>query len=137
MTLTLPSAVTSKTALQILPPEASVEPIRPERAYFIINGKEQVYLSKTIIKIGRRSSSDIQIDDPMISRDHLQLRAQHGHYLLFDLSSTGGTFVNNQPVKSATLKPGDVIRIGKTLLIYNQDIPGTGVNPTTRIAIEE
>lgn len=137
MALTLPSSVTSKTALQILPPEAPTEPLRPEHAYFIINGKEQVYLDKTIIKIGRRSNSEIQLDDPMVSRDHLQLRAQHGHYLLFDLSSTGGTFVNNQPVKSATLKPGDVIRIGKTLLIYNQDVPGTGLNPTTRIATEE
>jgi DNA-directed RNA polymerase beta subunit len=136
MAVTLPSSVTSKTALQTMP-EASAEVIKPERAYFIINGKEQVYLNKTIIKIGRRSSSDIQLDDPMISRDHLLLRAQHGHYLLFDLSSTGGTFVNNQPVKTATLKPGDVIRIGKTLLIYNQDVPGTGLNPTTIIATKE
>jgi hypothetical protein len=137
MALTLPSSATSKTELQILAPEASAEPIKPERAYFIINGKEQYYLNQTIIKIGRRSGSDIQLDDPMISRDHLLLRAQHGHYLLFDLSSTGGTFVNNQPVKTATLKPGDVIRIGKTLLIYNQDMPGTGLNPTTRVATEE
>gem|GEM_PF-274659 len=136
MALTLPSSATSKTALQIMP-EASAEAIKPERAYFIINGKEQVYLNQTIIKIGRRSSSDIQLDDPMISRDHLLLRAQHGHYLLFDLSSTGGTFVNNQPVKTAKLKPGDVIRIGKTLLIYNQDMPGTGLNPTTIIATKE
>ena len=136
MALTLPSSSTSKTALQIMP-EASAEAIKPERAYFIINGKEQVYLNQTIIKIGRRSSSDILLDDPMISRDHLLLRAQHGHYLLFDLSSTGGTFVNNQPVKTAKLKPGDVIRIGKTLLIYNQDMPGTGLNPTTIIATKE
>jgi hypothetical protein len=135
--LTLPSTETSKTALQMTVPEALVEPVRPERAYLIINGKEQHFLNKTIIKIGRRSTSDIQIDDPLVSRDHLQLRAKQGRYLLFDLSSTGGTFVNNQPVKTATLKPGDVIRIGKTLLIYNQDVPGTGSNPTTIIATEE
>jgi len=135
--LTLPSSDTSKTSLQITAPEAPAEPVRPERAYFIINGKEQHYLNKTIIKIGRRSTSDIQLDDPLVSRDHLQLRAQQGHYLLFDLSSTGGTFLNNQRVKTATLKPGDVIRIGKTLLIYNQDMPGTGLNPTTIIATKE
>lgn len=135
--LTLPATDTSKTALQVTIPDAVVEPVRPERAYFIINGKEQHYLEKTIIKIGRRSTSDIQLEDPMVSRDHLQLRAQQGHYLLFDLSSTGGTFVNNQPVKTATLKPGDVVRIGKTLLIYNQDVPGTGLHPTTIMATEE
>ncbi len=135
--LTLPSSDTSKTELQIMLPETPPEPNIPERAYFIINGKEQCFLSKSIIKIGRRSTSDIQIDDPMVSRDHLQLRAKNGRYLLFDLSSTGGTFLNNQAVKTAALKPGDVIRIGKTLLIYNQNIPGTGSNPTTIIAAEE
>ncbi len=135
--LTLPSTETSKTELQIVVPDAPAEPMLPECAYFIINGKEQFYLNKTIIKIGRRSTSDIQLDDPMVSRDHLQLRAKQGRYLLFDLSSTGGTFVNNQAVKTATLKPGDVVRIGKTLLIFNQDVPGTGCNPTRMIATEE
>ena len=135
--VTLPSSDTSKTALQIMVPEAPVEAVAPEHAYFIINGKEHYYLSKPIIKIGRRSTSDIQLDDPMVSRDHLQLRAKQGRYLLFDLSSTGGTFLNNQPVKTATLKPGDVIRIGKTLLIYNHDIPGLGSSPTKIIETEE
>ena len=135
--LTLPSSDTSKTELQIMVSEDPPESQIPEHAYFIINGKEQCYLNKTIIKIGRRSTSDIQIDDPMVSRDHLQLRAKNGRYLLFDLSSTGGTFLNNQPVKTAMLKPGDVVRIGKTLLIYNQDIPEMGSNPTTMIATEE
>ena len=135
--LTLPTSETSKTELQTLVPEDSTEPLVPEHAYFIINGMDQCYLNKTIIKIGRRSTSDIQIDDPMVSRDHLQLRAKNRHYLLFDLSSTGGTFLNNQPVKTAMLKPGDVVRIGKTLLIYNQDLPGTGLFPTTMIATEE
>ena len=78
----------------------------------------------------------IQIDDPLVSRDHLLLRAKQGYYLLFDLSSTGGTFINNQPVKTATLKPGDVVRIGKTLLIYNQNVPARGSNPTTVMAKE-
>lgn len=135
--LTLPAADTSKTKLQMPIAEAPAEAGLPRSAYFIINGKDQYYLNKTIIKIGRRSTSDIQLDDPMVSRDHLQLRAKQGRYLLFDLSSTGGTCVNNQPVKTATLKPGDVVRIGKTLLIYNQDVPGTGSNPTVMIAPEE
>ncbi|HNZ15638.1 MAG: DUF3662 domain-containing protein [Anaerolineaceae bacterium] len=134
--LTHPSVETSKTALQTTVPETPVEAVTPENAYFIINGKEQLYLTKAIIKIGRRSTSDIQIDDPLVSRDHLLLRAKQGYYLLFDLSSTGGTFINNQPVKTATLKPGDVVRIGKTLLIYNQNVPARGSNPTTVMAKE-
>ncbi len=135
--LTLPTADTSKTALQVVPPEAPAEAAIPAGAYFIINGKEQRYLEKAIVKIGRRSTSDIILDDQMVSRDHLQLRAKQGRYLLFDLSSTGGTFVNNHPVKTTTLKPGDVIRIGKTILIFNQDLPRTGSFPTVATAVEE
>jgi len=58
----------------------------------------------------------------MVSRDHAQLRAQQGRYILFDLSSTGGTIINNHRIHSATLKPGDVIRMGKTILVYNQEV---------------
>ena len=102
-------------------------------AYLIINGKEQVPLQKTVINIGRRSTSDIILQDPMVSRDHAQLRAQQGRYLLFDLSSTGGTTINNHRIHSATLKPGDVIRMGKTILVYNQEI--SGLTDATKAAV--
>ncbi|HNW94606.1 MAG TPA: DUF3662 domain-containing protein [Anaerolineaceae bacterium] len=114
----------AKTSLQTVPRPLAEEPI-PTHAYLIINGKEQAALEKAVIKIGRRSTSDIVLNDPMISRDHVQLRAEQGKYLLFDLSSTGGTFINNRQVHTAVLKPGDVIRLGKTLLVYNQELPGT------------
>ena len=95
----------------------------PSGACFILNGKDTIKLEKAIVHIGRHSNNDIVIQDPMVSRDHLQLRAQRGRFLLFDLSSTGGTFINGQPVNNAILKPGDVVRIGQTVLIYNQDLP--------------
>lgn len=115
-------ADTAATALQSLP-RADVPASLPNGAYFIINGKDQVRLDKPLVNVGRRSTSDVQVNDPMVSRDHLQLRAQNGRYLLFDLSSTGGTYINNKKLRSAFLKPGDVIRIGKTILIYNHDLP--------------
>lgn len=119
----------SPTTLLTTTREPDEDPL-PLGAYFIINGKEQVYLTRQFVNIGRRSTSDIVIRDPMVSREHLQLRAQRGRYLLFDLSTTGGTFVNNHPVKTAVLKPGDVIRVGKTIMIYNQDMPMTSTHTT-------
>ncbi|MEL7645681.1 MAG: FhaA domain-containing protein [Anaerolineaceae bacterium] len=123
----------AKTTLQTIPRQVAEEPI-PAHAYLIINGKEQKALEKAVINIGRRSTSDIVLNDAMISRDHVQLRAEQGKYLLFDLSSTGGTFINNRQVRSAVLKPGDVIRLGKTLLVYNQEMPGTD---QTKISVIE
>lgn len=97
--------------------------VPPPGACFILNGKDTLKLDKAFVHIGRHSNNDIVIQDPMVSRDHLQLRAQRGRYLLFDLSSTGGTTINGQKVHNAILKPGDVVRIGQTILIYNQDLP--------------
>ncbi len=95
----------------------------PKGACFIANSKDILTLNKQIVRIGRHSANDIVIQDPMVSREHLQLRAQQSRYLLFDLSSTGGTTINGQLVHNAVLKPGDVVRIGQTVLIYNQDLP--------------
>ncbi|MGB4596018.1 MAG: FHA domain-containing protein [Anaerolineaceae bacterium] len=120
---------TSPTALQVITRCLSPEAL-PKQACFIINGKEQVNLTGAVINVGRRTTSDLVIKDPLVSRDHLQLRAQGGRYTLFDLSSTGGTYINNQPIKSAMLKPGDVVRIGKTILIFNQELPQRSTSPT-------
>ena len=112
----------NKTAVLEVP-KVSTGEIIPQGAYLIIDGKDHIPLDKLVINIGRRSTNDIVLKDPMVSREHLQLRAQDGRYLLFDLSSTGGTYINYKACRTATLKPGDVIRIGKTILIFNQDVP--------------
>lgn len=119
--------ITTATITQ-LSTEKLNQPLLPQQAYLIVDGQAPMMLSTPIVSIGRHSSNDIVVQDPQVSRKHLQLRAEKSSYLLFDLSSTGGTFINNKPVSSAKLKPGDVIRIGKTLLIYShdQEKKGTG-----------
>jgi pSer/pThr/pTyr-binding forkhead associated (FHA) protein len=70
------------------------------------------------IYIGRNQTCAISIkDDPLVSRKHALIEHSKGCYLLSDLNSTNGTYLNNQPViggRKLELKPGDVIRIGKT-----------------------
>lgn len=114
----------------------SRNPTLPSGACFIVNGKDNIPLQKAIVHIGRHSNNDIVIQDPMVSREHLQLRAQQGYYLLFDLSSTGGTTINGQSVHTATLKPGDVVRIGQTVLIYNQDLPDSTTKTIVSVSEE-
>ena len=107
----------------------------PRNAFIIMDGKITHPLEKNLINIGRRSTCDIIVEDPQVSRNHLQLRANHGHFFLFDLDSTGGTFLNGAPCRSAVLRSGDIIRIGTTLLIYSQET--TDLLPlTTRFEIE-
>jgi hypothetical protein len=100
----------------------------PRNAFLIVNGSRHVPLSQTVINIGRRLDNHLVIDDPRVSRNHVQLRAIKGRYILFDLNSTGGTFVNGQRISQYTLNPGDVISLAGFPLIYGQDLATGSLN---------
>ncbi|MBC8504693.1 MAG: DUF3662 domain-containing protein [Anaerolineales bacterium] len=93
----------------------------PQNAFIIVNGSQVFNLEDTVINIGRKSDNELIIDDPRISRQHAQLRATRGRYVIFDLDSTGGTFVNGHRVTQSTLQPRDVISLAGVPLVYAQD----------------
>lgn len=95
----------------------------PANAYLIVQGSQTVPLTQRVYNIGRRPDNDLVLDDPRISRTHLQIRAIRGRFTLFDLNSTGGTLVNGNSVSEHLLAPGDVIIIGGISLIYGEDSP--------------
>ena len=95
----------------------------PENAFLIIEGVKVHPLKESVINIGRRLENHLVIDDPRISRNHAQLRAIKGRFVLFDLNSTGGTFVNGQRTSQTVLYPGDVISLAGVALIFGQDNP--------------
>lgn len=95
----------------------------PNNAFLIIHGTKVFPLEKNVINIGRRIENDLTIDDPRVSRDHAQLRVSNGRFIIFDLNSTGGTYVNSQRSQQSVLYPGDVISLAGVPLIYGQDNP--------------
>lgn len=95
----------------------------PESAFLIVDGVKEFLLRKPVINIGRRLDNDLVIDDPRVSRHHAQLRAIKSRYVLFDLNSSGGTFINGQRTSQTVLYPGDVISLAGVSLIFGQDIP--------------
>lgn len=107
----------------------------PKDASLIIGGTSNFPLKKSIIDIGRHSDNDLVLDDPHVSRHHAQLRAIRNRFVIFDVGSTGGTFLNGKPISKATLQTGDVIRIGVVNLIYTQD--STSPTSTTAMLIED
>ena len=96
----------------------------PPNAFLIVDGVQTFPLRRSVINIGRRSDNHLVIDDARVSRVHAQLRAVRGRYLLFDLDSTGGTFLNGERIRQAMLSPGDVIVLAGVPLVYGQD-PGS------------
>ena len=96
---------------------------RPHNAFLILENGSIFPLRLVAVNIGRRLENHLVIDDPRVSRSHAQLRAGRGTYTLFDLNSTGGTYVNSQRISQHTLRPGDVISLAGVALIYGEDAP--------------
>lgn len=73
-------------------------------------------LHKLPCYIGRDTVNEICLNDPHVSSQHVKIFAKDNHYYLMDLG--GETFVNGRAIRksSAILKPGDVVRLGKSAL---------------------
>jgi len=110
----------SKTSSLTLPPEESIDNTIP-KAFLIVNGSQTFPLTGSTVNIGRREDNHLIIEDLRVSRSHAQLRAIRGRYMIFDLNSTGGTFVNGKRVTQSMLYPGDVISLAGVPLIYGQE----------------
>src|SRR6266508_5743733 len=86
------------------------------------------------ITIGRDSTNGITINDAEISRRHARLTFQGGKYILEDLGSTNGTFVNGQRLAGPrVLKAGEVVSLGEQIVMVfeatNFDAGATVVSP--------
>jgi len=90
-------------------------------AFLILNGNQVYPLEMAVINLGRRTENQVIIDDPRVSRSHAQLRLTHGQYILCDLNSTGGTFVNGIQITQCYLRPGDVISLAGVSIIYGEE----------------
>jgi len=111
------------SVLQPVSPAPCPPPESPLNAYLIVNGDKTFPLNLPVVNIGRRMDNQLPIDDPRVSRLHAQLREIRGAHTIFDLGSTGGTFVNGERVTQHILKPGDVISLAGFPLVYGRDNP--------------
>ncbi|MDR0971960.1 MAG: FHA domain-containing protein [Bacteroidales bacterium] len=85
-----------------------------------------------VITIGRSSSNDIVINDAKVSRRHMQIiQDDHGNFLLSDLESKNGTYINGVKIKGreVRLSSYDIIKIGNTVVPWKSYFPPTGGYP--------
>ncbi|MCX7832546.1 MAG: FHA domain-containing protein [Actinobacteria bacterium] len=67
-------------------------------------------------RIGRMEANNLVLDDQAVSRFHAEIYDDGKSYLIRDLESTNGTFVNGKLIRVRKLNPGDVITVGNTKL---------------------
>lgn len=119
------SATEVSEATAVYTPVRRYDPLialRQKDAFLIRNGRTHIALDRPKMTIGRNSECEIVLDDRTISRRHAQIRWRFGRFILYDLGSRGGTYVNGQPITEWVLRPNDVIRIADDRLIYGEGL---------------
>jgi hypothetical protein len=71
----------------------------------------------TPVTIGREEGNVIQLNDERVSRFHVKIQSDGDRLVLTDLESTNGTRVNGEDVRLRVLKYGDLIQLGRTLVL--------------------
>jgi DNA-binding NtrC family response regulator len=99
------------------------KPLILKKARFIVNtgrdkGKE-IVLHKRLITVGTLSDNDLVLTDPTVSRSHAVIEEKGGGYILRDLNSTNGTFLEGVRVHEGYLAAGSLIRLGQTEMTFS------------------
>src|SRR3990170_6584082 len=88
----------------------------------VVTGKDErkeALLQKPVVTIGTFGDSDLALTDPTVSRSHAVVEEKADGYLLRDLGSTKGTFLDGVKVREAYLSAGSVIRLGQTEIAFS------------------
>ncbi len=78
----------------------------------VVEGHRVIPVENSEILLGRHRSADIQFPDLSVSRYHAVLTYSDGVFLLEDLNSKSGTYLNGKKIKSAVININDEIRLG-------------------------
>lgn len=96
----------------------------PGRYLFVEQGGEQrlVALTRPITHIGRGFGATLQLEDPGVSRRHALVMQRPGSVRILDDRSANGTWINGHRVLEADLHDGDVITVGRVVLVYRESL---------------
>ncbi len=98
---------------------APVTAAAPSQRHPIVDIDGQRYLlTGPVTIIGRGSEADIILDDPGVSRKHLEIRVTPDGVIATDLGSTNGTFVEGHQITAATLVDGNTITLGRSRILF-------------------
>lgn len=82
------------------------------------NAGSRFLLDRETTNAGRHPESDIFLDDVTVSRRHAEFRREGNDFVVVDVGSLNGTYVNREPVDTSVLANGDEVQIGKFRLVF-------------------
>ncbi|GAA5175600.1 FHA domain-containing protein [Pseudonocardia eucalypti] len=103
-------------------PVSGIDALPPGSALLVVkrgpNAGSRFLLDQATTSAGRHPDSDIFLDDVTVSRRHAEFRRDSGDFVVVDVGSLNGTYVNREPVDTAVLANGDEVQIGKFRLVF-------------------
>jgi pSer/pThr/pTyr-binding forkhead associated (FHA) protein len=103
-------------------PVAGIDALPAGSALLVVkrgpNAGSRFLLDRDTTSAGRHPDSDIFLDDVTVSRRHAEFRREGGDFVVIDVGSLNGTYVNREPVDQAVLAGGDEVQIGKFRLVF-------------------
>jgi pSer/pThr/pTyr-binding forkhead associated (FHA) protein len=120
----------SEAQAQPEPPVAGIDALPTGSALLVVkrgpNAGSRFLLDRDTTSAGRHPDSDIFLDDVTVSRRHAEFRREGGDFVVIDVGSLNGTYVNREPVDQAVLAGGDEVQIGKFRLVFLTGPGGQG-----------
>jgi pSer/pThr/pTyr-binding forkhead associated (FHA) protein len=96
------------------------------RIFFVgLDGTEKSYRLQTHrpFTVGRDPGNDIILRDPKVSRHHAEIVFERGFFVLHDLSSANGTYINGKRIRVAPLTHGAKLRLGNSYGRFSEELP--------------
>jgi pSer/pThr/pTyr-binding forkhead associated (FHA) protein len=90
-----------------------------------LDGTERSYRLQTHrpFTVGRDPGNDIVLRDPKVSRHHAEVVFERGFFVLHDLASANGSFINGKRIRVAPLTHGSQLRLGNTIGRFSEELP--------------
>jgi len=109
------------------------------RIFFVgLDGTEKSYRLQTHrpFTVGRDPGNDIILRDPKVSRHHAEIVFERGFFVLHDLASANGTYVNGKRIRVAPLTHGAKLRMGNSYGRFSEELPTEADAPPAQEVIE-
>jgi aspartate 1-decarboxylase len=97
---------------------------------------KDIPLDKPLVTIGRKMDNDVVIDNLAVSGHHARVVEENGTHFIEDTGSTNGTFLNEAKIAKQRLQPGDQIRVGKHILVYEDETATAKPKPAPAVALD-
>jgi pSer/pThr/pTyr-binding forkhead associated (FHA) protein len=91
--------------------------VNQPNASLIVN-KQVIPLAKKVTRMGRHLENDIVFHEECLSRYHAEIVIEGGNYVLYDINSTSGTYVNGRKIDRCLLNSGDLISLVNIQIMF-------------------